>query len=156
MFNKPWLKAGLVGTGAMVILRVLRMIPCINCLICPITFFAWLVVPMGTGYYATHLAEIKNNLEKAAKEGALSGMVVGVIGGGISYILTLIFSILGFSINMNLTGFQNADNRFNNIFTVQRTFLMSIIWGVGVWISSIILYMVFSVLGAIIKSSLKK
>lgn len=156
MLNKPWLKAGLIGAGVMIVIRILGMIPCVNCLICPIACFAWILVPMGTGYYAAQLAGIKNNLEKAAKQGALSGMLVGVIGGGVTYILTILSSIFNFGINMNLPGLQNADDRFNNLVSTQSTLLTTIIVGFMGWIISIVLYSVFSILGAIIKSSLKK
>ncbi len=162
MNKNSWIKAGLLASCTMILIRIIGIIPCLNCLFIPITCLAWLIVPLGTGYLTALWSELdRNQYDKAAIQGALSGLILGV-SEGISIIIIFIFQFF-FSFtsnswlnvlenNQELFGFFNNSNQLSGIGT------LFLIGGFGI-ISGFIMIIkdvFFSIIGGIIRTALSK
>lgn len=87
----PWLKAGLIGAGVLVLINLLGLIPYLGCLALPLTLIAYL----GVGVLAASYQPAPRQAGPAAGQGALAALVAGIIGGLVSWALTLIQAALG-------------------------------------------------------------
>ena len=81
---RPWLKAGLIGAGIMVVLSLLSMVPFLSCLAFPLQFLAYL----GVGGLAAAYLPPRRETGRAAGQGSLAGFLAGLASGLVSLILT--------------------------------------------------------------------
>ena len=81
---RPWLKAGLIGAGIMLMLSLLSMVPFLSCLAFPLQFLAYL----GVGGLAAAYLPPRRETGRAAGQGALSGLIASLASGLVSLILT--------------------------------------------------------------------
>lgn len=82
----PWLKAGLIGAGIIVVLNLLGLIPCVGFITC----FLALLVYGGIGALAAYWLPPVREAGQAAGQGALAAVVAALIGGIVNAILTTI------------------------------------------------------------------
>jgi hypothetical protein len=80
-----WLKAGLVGALAVVVLQFVGLIPCVGC----ITWILGYVAYGCIGALAAYWMSPPRQPGTAAKDGALAGAVAGAIGGGVGLVILL-------------------------------------------------------------------
>lgn len=81
---RPWLKAGLIGAGVMVVLSLLSMVPFLSCLAFPLQFLAYL----GVGGLAAAYMLPRRETGPAAGQGALAGLIASLASGLISLVVT--------------------------------------------------------------------
>ena len=83
--NGAWLKAGLLGGGILVLLNLIGVIPLplVGCLV----FVLELIAFIGIGALAARWLRQPYTTGRAAGEGALAGLLMGIIGALISTIL---------------------------------------------------------------------
>lgn len=79
----PWLKAGLVGALALVVLNVLGLIPCVGLITC----FLGLLAYAGIGALAAYWMPPVRLAGPAAGQGALAAAVAALIGGLVNLII---------------------------------------------------------------------
>lgn len=84
--NSPWLKAGLIGAGILLVLSLLSLVPLVSC-IAPIL---QLLAFVGIGALAGSYLPPRRESGRAAGQGALAGIVAGVAGAIFSTILSAI------------------------------------------------------------------
>ena len=87
----PWLKAGLIGAGVLIVLNLLGLIQFISCLTLPLTILAYL----GVGVLAASYQPPPRQAGAAAGQGALAALVAGIIGGLVGWVITLIQGATG-------------------------------------------------------------
>jgi hypothetical protein len=83
--NRPWLRAGLIGAGALVLLNLLGLIPSMA-LSCLLLILQVAVLP-AAGALAVYWLAAPYTGGQAGGQGALAGMLAGVGGGLASAIL---------------------------------------------------------------------
>lgn len=81
---RPWLKAGLIGAGVMIVLSLMNMVPFLSCLSLPLQLFAYL----GVGALAAAYMLPRRETGPAAGQGALAGLLAGLASGLVALILT--------------------------------------------------------------------
>jgi MFS family permease len=83
--NRPWLKAGLIGGGVLILLNLLSVIPLplLGCL----TFLLEIVAFIGVGALAAYWFPPPRLSGRAAGQGALAGLLMGIIGALASTLL---------------------------------------------------------------------
>ena len=83
--NRPWLKAGLIGSGVLLLLNFLGLIPLplLGCL----TFFLEMLAFVGAGALAAYFMAPPRLSGKAAGQGALAGLLMGLVGALIATLL---------------------------------------------------------------------
>jgi hypothetical protein len=92
--NRPWLKAGLIGSGIMLLLNVLGVIPLpfMGCF----TLLLEIIAFIGVGALAARWLPPPRTTGQAAGHGALAGLIMGVIGALITTLLApLAYSLSG-------------------------------------------------------------
>jgi hypothetical protein len=92
--NRPWLKAGLIGSGILLLLNLLSVtpIPLLGCL----TTILQIAAFIGIGALAAYWMAPPRLTGKAAGQGALAGLLMGVIGALIATLLApLGFALAG-------------------------------------------------------------
>ena len=92
--NRPWLKAGLIGSGILLLVNLLGVIPLplLSCL----TFLLQIMAFIGAGALAAYFMAPPRLSGKAAGQGALAGLLMGIIGALITTLLApLAFSLSG-------------------------------------------------------------
>jgi hypothetical protein len=82
----PWLKAGLVGAGVLVVLDLVGLIPCVAC----VTLLLGIVAYLGIGMLAAYWMPPPRVAGTGAGQGALAAVLAALIGGSIN---TIIFTI---------------------------------------------------------------
>lgn len=87
--NQPWLRAGLIGAGAVIVVNLLSLVPVLNCLSLPLQ----LLVLAGVGVLAASFMAPRRESGRAAGQGALAGLVTGLVGG----IAAVIMASIGFA-----------------------------------------------------------
>lgn len=158
MKNSAWIKAGLIAAGVDIVLSVLGAIPCIGCLVLPINCIAWLILPLGCGYLAAMWSNLKRDqYQEAVVQGALSGVVLGVIGGTVQIIISLISQAL----NLGAGTFTSLLSEQDNTFMQDMAFAplgigSTLLFGSVCCIAGIVLNVVLSILGGIIYVALSK
>ena len=156
MSNSGWVKAGLLATAVSIILNIIGMIPCISCLFLPITCIAWFAIPMGAGYLAAEWSGLKRDeFSEGAKNGALAGVVLGILSGGVNFFLNIIKSLLNLSSQTALT-FLEENSEISNLLPSTLGIGGTIISGCICFFTGIVLNVLFSTLGGIIKIALSK
>ena len=81
--NRPWLRAGLIGAGVLVVLSLLSLIPFISCIVSPLQLVAF----GGVGALAASYLAPRRETGRAAGQGALAGVIAGLVAGIVSTIL---------------------------------------------------------------------
>jgi len=82
--NRPFLKAGLIGGAALVIITLSGLIPVVGCVSLPLTVIAYVAV----GSLAAYWLSPRREAGPAAGQGALAGLIAGLISGLVNAILT--------------------------------------------------------------------
>jgi predicted outer membrane lipoprotein len=82
----PWLKAGLIGGAALVVLSLLGLIPCVGC----ITWILGLLVYAGIGVLAAYWMPPVRMAGPAAGQGAMAAALGALIGGVVTTIIAII------------------------------------------------------------------
>jgi hypothetical protein len=72
-----WLKAGLIGAVIVVVLKVLQVVPCVNCCALPAEWVAYGCI----GALAAYWIVSGRTMGSAAGHGALAALIAAVIGG---------------------------------------------------------------------------
>lgn len=75
--DRPWLKAGLIGGAALVVINLVGLVPVLSCLSLPLALVVYVVV----GVLAASWLPPRREAGPAAGQGALAGLVAGAIGG---------------------------------------------------------------------------
>jgi hypothetical protein len=157
MKNYNWLKAGLLAAAVSVTLQFLGLIPCVNCLICPFTCVAWFVVPFGSGFLAATWARLKRDqFQEAAVQGALSGLTLGIISGIGTIVIQLISSLLDLSTQTLSSLAEENESYLSSFITVPVGLGGALFCGSVACFIGIILDVIFSILGSIIKVAMSK
>jgi hypothetical protein len=81
--NRPWLRAGLIGAGVLVVISLLSLIPIVG--LC--SWLLQLAALAGAGALAAYYIPPRREGGPAAGQGALAGLIAGVIAGIVSTIL---------------------------------------------------------------------
>jgi hypothetical protein len=81
--NRPWLRAGLIGAGILIVLSLLGLVPLVSC-IAPIL---QLVAFAGIGALAASYIPPRRETGQGAGQGALAGLIAGLVGALVSTIL---------------------------------------------------------------------
>jgi len=89
--NRPFLKAGLIGGGILVIIGLIGLIPVVGCISLPLTLIGYVAVGALAAYWMTPRRESG----RAAGQGALAGLIAGLISG----IVQAILAPLGFAMS---------------------------------------------------------
>jgi len=100
--NRPWLKAGLIGGGVLILLNLLSVIPLplLGCL----TFLLEIVAFIGVGALAAYWFPPPRLSGRAAGQGALAGLLMGIIGALASTLL----APLGLALSGGSNAIMNA------------------------------------------------
>jgi hypothetical protein len=85
---KPWLKAGLIGAGVLVVLNLMNLIPAVACFCC----LLWPVVYAAVGALAASFMPPVRDSGSAAGQGALAALIAQLAGG---IVMTIISAIQG-------------------------------------------------------------
>jgi len=91
--NRPWLKAGLIGGGILLLLNLLALIPwfALSCL----TSLLQIVALIGAGMLAARWMPTPRSGGSSAGQGALAGLLAGVLAA----VATTILAPLGYSLS---------------------------------------------------------
>lgn len=81
--NRPWLRAGLIGAGVLLVLSLLSLVPLVSC-IAPIL---QLLAFAGVGALAASFIPPRRETGSGAGQGALAGLIAGLVGAIVSTIL---------------------------------------------------------------------
>lgn len=82
--NRPWLRAGLIGAGILIVLSLLNLVPFVSC-IAPIL---QLLAFAGIGALAASFIPPRRESGRAAGQGALAGLIAGFVGAIVSTLLS--------------------------------------------------------------------
>ncbi|MFC1780362.1 hypothetical protein ACFLY9_01570 [Patescibacteria group bacterium] len=157
MENKAWLKAGLIAAGVTVALQVIGLIPCISCLIWPITCVAWFVIPAGCGYLTAHWADLKRDqFQEALTQGALAGLLLGVIAGVGTIVTQMISSLLDLGTQTALSALEEQDALTSTFTTLPVGLGGALVCGSVACLIGIVLDVIFSAIGSVIKVAMSK
>ena len=85
------LKAGAVGAGAVIVLNLIGLIPCVGCFTCILGLLAY----VGAGALAAYWLPPVRTAGESASAGAIAGVVAGIVGG----IVNMIIAALQFTIS---------------------------------------------------------
>jgi hypothetical protein len=85
--NQPWLRAGLIGAVAIVVVNLLGL------LLGSVSLILQLIALLGVGVLAASFMLPRRQAGRAAGQGALAGLLAGIVSG----IMVVIMSVLGFS-----------------------------------------------------------
>jgi len=72
-----WLKAGLIGAAIVVVLKVLQLVPCVNCCAIPAEWVAYGCIGALAAYWIVPV----RTMGAGAGQGALAGLIAAAIGG---------------------------------------------------------------------------
>lgn len=75
--NQPWLRAGLIGAGVVIIINLLGLIPGVGVITLPLMFVAL----AGVGTLAASFMAPRREVGRGAAQGALAGLMAGLAGG---------------------------------------------------------------------------
>jgi hypothetical protein len=84
--NRPWLRAGLIGAGILLVLSLLGLVPLVSC-IAPIL---QLLAFIGIGALAGSYLPPRREGGRAAGQGALAGLIAGLVGAVASTLLSAV------------------------------------------------------------------
>lgn len=85
-FISPWLKAGLIGGAALIVLDLLGLIPCVGLVTCILGLLAYACIGALAAYWMPPV----RMADRAAGQGALAAILAALISGIVNTILILI------------------------------------------------------------------
>ena len=155
--NKAWLKAGLAGAGVAIVLQILGIIPCVNCLILPITCTAWFIIPLASGYLAATWAKVaRDEFQKGALEGVYTGLVLGGVSGLVSIPIQMVSTLINKGQNAALSALDEQDVDYSSFVDIPAGMAGAMICGaIGCGIG-IVIDVLLAALGSIIKVAVSK
>jgi len=157
MKNTAWIKAGLIASGISIILQILGIIPCIKCLLFPIQCIAWLVIPLGNGYLAALWADLeRDQLQEAATQGALAGIILAIVGGAVSFIFLILGSLLQVGSQSIISSLGESSEFLDIIPFTTFGVGTTIFFGCIGFFLGIVINVVLSTIGGIIRVALSK
>ena len=81
--NRPWLRAGLIGAGILIVINLIGLIPLVG--LC--TPLLELAVLAGAGALAASFIPPRREGGPAAGQGALAGLIAGLVAGLVATVL---------------------------------------------------------------------
>jgi hypothetical protein len=81
--NQPWLRAGLIGAGVIIVVNLVGLLPSIGGISLPLQIFAL----AGIGILAASFMMPRREAGRAAAQGALAGLVTGIANGIVSVVM---------------------------------------------------------------------
>ena len=82
----PWLKSGLIGALALIIINLVGIIPLAGCCTFPLTIIAFFVV----GLLAAYWMEPPRDAGPAAGQGALAALIAGIVSGILAMLIAIV------------------------------------------------------------------
>ncbi len=82
--NRPFLKAGLIGGAALVLISLIGLLPVVGCISLPLMLIGYVAV----GALAAYWLPPRREAGPSAGQGALAGLIAGLISGLVNAILT--------------------------------------------------------------------
>jgi hypothetical protein len=155
--NKAWLKAGLAGAGVAIVLQIIGIIPCVNCLIFPITCVAWFIIPLASGYLAATWAKVaRDEFQKGAVQGVFSGLVLGSVSGLVSIPIQMVSILINQGQNAALSALNEQEVDYTDYMDLPSGLAGAVICGfIGCGIG-LVIDVLLSALGGIIKVAMSK
>jgi hypothetical protein len=86
-----WLKAGLIGAAIVVVLKVLQLVPCVNCCAIPAEWVAYGCIGALAAYWILPVRTMGAGAGQGALAGLIAAAVGGVIGIGIAVVGNAVF-----------------------------------------------------------------
>lgn len=86
----PWLKSGLIGALALIIINLVGIIPYAGCCTLPLTLIAFFVIGLLAAYWMAPPREAG----PAAGQGALAALIAGIVSGILVLLIALVQSSL--------------------------------------------------------------
>ena len=83
---QPWLKSGLIGALALIIINLVGLIPLAGCCTFPLTLIAFFVV----GLLAASWMQTPRTAGSAAGQGALAALIAGIVSGILALLIALV------------------------------------------------------------------
>jgi hypothetical protein len=155
--NKAWLKSGLAGAGVAIVLQILGIIPCVKCLILPITCVAWFIIPLVSGYLAATWAKVaRDEFQKGAKEGALAGLVLGGVSGLVSIPIQMFSALINQGQNAALSALNDQEVDYTDYVDIPSGIVGAMICGSIGCAIGLVIDVLLSALGGIIKVAMSK
>jgi len=153
MKNNSWLKAGILASIVSVCLSIIGLIPCIGCLIWPITCTSWFLIPFIAGYLAALWKNLKRDqFEEGAKQGALAGLTISVIVGSLNACISFIRSSEGTALS-----FLNNENFLEEYMPTSLERIGATAFGLLIGcLCGFFFNILFATIGGIIKVALSK
>ncbi|HUS70368.1 MAG TPA: hypothetical protein VM075_06310 [Anaerolineae bacterium] len=81
-----WLKAGLIGTVIVVVLKVLEVVPCVNCCAIPAEWVAYGCIGALAAYWIRPVRTMGSGAGQGALAALIAAAIGGVIGIGVSVV----------------------------------------------------------------------
>lgn len=82
----PWLKSGLIGALALIVINLVGIIPLAGCCTFPLTLIAFFVV----GLLAAYWMEPPRVAGPAAGQGALAALIAGIVSGILALLIAIV------------------------------------------------------------------
>ena len=89
-----WLKAGLIGAAIVVVLKVLQLVPCVNCCAIPAEWVAYGCIGALAAYWILPVRTMGAGAGQGALAGLIAAAIGGVIGIGIAVVGNAVFAPL--------------------------------------------------------------
>ena len=86
-----WLKAGLIGAAIVVVLKVLQLVPCVNCCAIPAEWVAYGCIGALAAYWIIPVRTMGAGAGQGALAGLIAAAVGGVVGIGIAVVGNAVF-----------------------------------------------------------------
>jgi len=157
MKNNLWLKTGILASIVSICLSMINLIPCIGCLIWPITCTSWFLIPFIAGYLAVLWKNLKRDqFEEGAKQGALAGLTISIIAGSLNACISFISSLIHSSAGTALS-FLNNENFLEEYLPTSLERIGATAFGLLIGcLCGFFFNILFATIGGIIKVALSK
>ena len=97
-----WLKAGLIGAAIVVVLKVLQLVPCVNCCAIPAEWVAYGCIGALAAYWILPVRTMGAGAGQGALAGLIAAAVGGVVGIGVAVVGNAIFGPMQVAMLRNL------------------------------------------------------
>lgn len=81
-----WLKAGLIGAAVVVVLKVLQVVPCVNCCAIPAEWVAYGCIGALAAYWIMPLRDMGTGAWQGAVAALIAAAIGGLIGIGVNVV----------------------------------------------------------------------
>ena len=119
----PWLKSGLIGALALIIINLVGIIPLAGCCTFPLTLIAFFIV----GLLAAYWMDPPREAGPAAGQGALAALIAGIVSG----ILVLLIAIVQTSLTDMSTYLRQLPPEVTSEFMRTTGISPKLLFGVG-------------------------